>query len=311
MVHRARASMLVLAAVLLGVMRFQIPGEAAAQPGAERERISLTTVPARPPGAMTGSRFAEVTRGLLGSVRQRRAQAELLAGNIPQFLRQLEPVELLASRGDGSAVRVTAWVMPDYLAIGSDEDFLRIPLDYYRATTVANRFGCVLPTPKIVDAVYEQADLHFSPQPMTPGPKMRSSGYYLRHQQMIESQREGKAPGTLAAGHKKDVVITNRLRMRGRRVAIYGWHRANGDSIQPLSTIHDAHYADYSHGVRLVWRTVSVEGELRDIKDVFSDPVLAPALTYEGSFPEIYSLMHPRAEGTSEAISGTAASPEG
>jgi hypothetical protein len=255
---------------------------------------------------MTGSGFAESTRGLPGSVRQRLAQRELLAGNVPEFLRHLQPVDLsLTDSADHRRV-VTVWVAPDYLAIGSDDDFLRIPLDYYTATAVAERFGCVLPTPKIVDAVYEQSDHHFVPQPMRPGPKMRSSVYYLRHQRMIESQRQGTSLDALVSGHKKDLVITNRLFKRAKRVAIYGWHRARGDSIQPLSTVHEAHYADYSHGVRLVWRTVWVDGQPRDILDVLADPTVAPAITYEGLIPEVYRLMHPTPEATALSTSGGA-----
>ncbi len=81
---------------------------------------------------------------------------------------------------------------------------------------------------------------------------MRSNLYLERHQQRIDEQRFGLPLGELISGHKKDLVLSNRLRQLPDRVAIYGWHRAPGDPIQPLSTVHGARYVDYSHGVRLV-----------------------------------------------------------
>ena len=96
----------------------------------------------------------------------------------------------------------------------------------------------------------------------------------------------------MLAGHKKDVVLTNRLAAKADRIAIYGWHRDPGDPIQPLSTVHGARYADYSHGVRLVWNQVTIEGRQRSIYDVLHDPRLAPVLSYEGAFPAPGKLMH-------------------
>ena len=50
----------------------------------------------------------------------------------------------------------------------------------------------------------------------------------------------------LTAGPRKDLVLTSRLWLDPGKVAIYGWHRARGAPIQPLSTVHGAGYADYS-----------------------------------------------------------------
>ncbi len=52
---------------------------------------------------------------------------------------------------------------------------------------------------------------------------------------MIREKQPKNAAGKLIAGHKKDVVITNRLLTMPKRVAIYGWHRPNGSPIQPLA----------------------------------------------------------------------------
>jgi hypothetical protein len=250
-------------------------------------RPETTQIPPRLEGAITGSEFARVTTGKSGPERQRLAIEELTRGNLPDRLRRLVSVRLT----DQSGAEVVIWVMPDYLAIGSDADSLRIPLTYPSAVTVARKLGFVLPTRKMVDAIYEQAAVRLTPQPMPPGPRMRSSGYYQEHQRMIEEQLAGRDGQGLIAGHKKDIVLTNRLRAKGDRIAIYGWHRGEGAPIQPLSTVHGARYADYSHGLRLVWATAWAGGSPRPVLELLADPQWAPVLTYEGEIRRPGELM--------------------
>jgi len=218
---------------------------------------------------------------------------EILGGNLPGFLRNLVPVSLSYQPPTGKMLTATVFVMPEYLAIGSDKDFLRIPMNLYTASTVASRLGYVLPTRKMVDAIYRQSAFHFSPEPMTPGPQMRSTEYYRIHNEKIEEQSRalGVMPGMLVSGHKKDVVMTNLLAANPGRIAIFGWHRLNGVPIQPLSTVHGACYADYSHGIRLVSETALIDGERRSIYDVLQDPILARVFNDEGAIPNLRELM--------------------
>jgi hypothetical protein len=255
-------------------------------------------IPQAPDRALTGSQFAAYVSSMDARQREQAILKEILAGNMPGFLRNLIPVKLSYVTPAGRAIAATVFVMPEYLAIGSDKDFLRIPMNLYTAGTVASRLGFILPTRKIVNAIYEQSAIHFSPEPMTPGPQMRSTEYYRVHNQKIEEQsRElGIAQGTLVSGHKKDVVVTNLLANNPGRIAIYGWHRLSGAPIQPLSTVHGACYADYSHGIRLVSDTAIVNGESRSIYDVMEDPVLSRALSDEGPIPHLRDLMAPSAD---------------
>jgi hypothetical protein len=52
--------------------------------------------------------------------------------------------------------------------------------------------------------------------------------------------------------------------------------------IQPLTIVHAAEYVDYSHGVRLMGRTVAVDGEQRKVDDVLRDEALHGLLSDEG-----------------------------
>jgi hypothetical protein len=105
---------------------------------------------------------------------------------------------------------------------------------------------------------------------------------FADHSRRIEKQREGKALGLLAAGVKKDVVITNRLGEKPNRVALYGWHKADGSPIQPLTIVHRDTYVDYSHGVRLVRRMVMVDGKPRDIRHALHAADVCGLLSDEG-----------------------------
>lgn len=246
---------------------------------------SLTMrIPERPAYSLTGSQFVNLVSKLDEHLREQMVCEQLLKGNLPEFLRKLKPVKLEKRSKSGRLLRATIFVTPDYLAIGSQVDFIRVPMNYHTARKVAAAFGFTLPTRRIVDAIYDQSDNHFGPQPLPPGPRMRSIGYYHKHNQKISQQRFslGITLGELVSGHKKDVVISNRLKRTAGRIAIYGWHRADGTPIQPLSTVHGAGYADYSHGIRLVSEKVLIDGKLHSVFDVLKDPELAPLLSDEG-----------------------------
>jgi len=287
--------------LLLGIFLLSIHPQTSITPG-YLNPVTLSAIPDRPDNAFSGSRFSESTATFCSRKRQEFAIHELCRGNIPDFLRTFIPITLSYTPDDWpKPITAVIWVTPDYLSIGYDNDFLRIPLSYPAAVTVASKFGCILPTRKIVDAIYRQSALHYTPQPMKPGPLMRSNAYFLEHQSRIEKQRGGRPLGILCAGHKKDVVLTNRLREKPGRVAIYGWHKPNGEPIQGLSTVHGARYADYSHGVRLVNRWVLIDGEYRSIFDLLNNPRLAPLFTYEGVINNARGLMSHRTFKTNDA----------
>lgn len=211
-------------------------------------------------------------------------RGELLAGNLPRFLRKLQPVSLSTRLPGGNVVRLTLCVLADYLSLGADDDFLLVPMDLSTALTVAARFGFTLPTRRMVDLIYGQSSARMAPQPLPASDQMRSTHYYQMHDALVKQQRAltGVAANALTAGHKKDLVLSTQLWRQPGRVAIYGWHRGVGAPIQPLSTVHGAHYADYSHGVRLVSNIVFVNGEPQSIFDVLADSRLATLLSDEG-----------------------------
>jgi hypothetical protein len=250
-------------------------------------------IPHPPPKALDGSAFARQVGTLSGAQRDAVTEPVLLAGDIPEFLRHLRPVTLEGELISGRIVSVTVCVTPDYLAVGSNKDFVRVPVGLRTAAAVAERFGFMLPTTKMVDAIYAQADVRVRPEPLEAGPAMRSTAYFVLHDRLVrqESFAEGAMLGSLIAGQKKDLVITSRLLAYPGRVAIYGWHRENGIPIQSLSTVHGENYADYSHGVRLVSAVAYVDEQERRLRDILQDAQLAPVVSSEGPIRNLSALM--------------------
>lgn len=255
-------------------------------------------LPPRPATAPKGAEFARSVSGLSLAAREQKILEAVRSGNVPGFLRQLAPVTV--KRGADSA---RYFVTPDYLAIGSDEDYVLMPISPSTAQVVADRLDCSLPTTQMVDDIYANATIKLTPAPIPPSPAMTTVPVFLRHNEMVLAQRKEKPTGGLVAGHKKDVVIAARVFSSPGKVAIYGWHRPDGKPIQPLYTGHSASWVDYSHGVRLVQRRMTVNGRVKTIDEVLADPGLAPLLSRDGVMRESrYPVERPEAGERAEAL---------
>jgi hypothetical protein len=163
---------------------FTAVSSGASPAGSVCDQRLMMSVPARADGALTGSQFVERARHVSGPQRDALVRSELLAGNVPAFLRRLEAVTV---RGNGT--EVTICVLPDYLALGSDRDFVFVPMGLEAALEVASRYGFVLPTRRLVNAIYEESTVKLKPQPLPAGDQMGSTGYLVHHNQMIGEQR--------------------------------------------------------------------------------------------------------------------------
>jgi hypothetical protein len=238
-------------------------------------------IPKRPADAVGGTEFFKTLDKLTAAGREEAVEREILRGNIPDFLRAFQQVTVKAKDATGKEQTAAIEVMPDYLAIGSDMDFVRVPMTPRTAARIADAFGCALPTRKVVDEVYRAAGVKLEPKPLTQD--RESSGTFLRHNSIIEEQRAGKKLGELVAGIKKDMVVSNRLDEKLNRVAIYGWHKTDGKAIQPLTIVHTEEYVDYSHGVRLMQRAVKVDGKTWDVRQLLNSTNLCGLLSDEGS----------------------------
>jgi hypothetical protein len=236
--------------------------------------------PKRQTAAPGGTDFYKTVTAWHWKERDSLAVRLILSGDVPAFLHHFVRIRTsITDSATGTTIHASYYVAPDYLSIGSDGDWARIPLTPMAAQKVADSLNCFLPTRKMVDDIYAQAKVRLEPVPMY---AFRDSSITMwQHHLIIEGQRRQQKG--LIAGIKKDVVITGKIPGSDKpdRVAIYGWHHLTGKPIQPLYTGHVDWYVDYSHGIRLVYRTIWVNGKPTDYVDVLKSPVLSRLLCDE------------------------------
>ncbi|OQX94729.1 hypothetical protein B6I21_09120 [candidate division KSB1 bacterium 4572_119] len=267
---------------------YQYYGERAYSNLVQAEELTKSNfqIPPRSPDARTGSQFMHDVNNMSFVDREEAILEELLTGNLPYFLRELKEFETTFTDANGNSHQVTYRVMPDYMAIGSDSDFCRIPMGPLTAQKAADFFGGCMPTRKLVDQIYLNSEIKLEPVTYAPvGNENEQVSKFIEHNAAIESQRlaVGGELGQLTGGTKKDVVLSNKIADPSRpgHVVIYGWHQLNGEPIQPLTNIHINTYVDYSHGIRFLDAEIAVDGTVKTIQDVLRDDVLYRLLSDE------------------------------
>lgn len=191
-------------------------------------------------------------------------------------------------------------VMSDVLAIGTPQDFVRLPLTPIAAQAIFNVFGWFLPTPLLVFKIWQSAQLQLSPLAMVPNMGANLS-QYAAHSAAITEQVKGRvvdpATGPALAGIKKHVVISN-IMQKGK-VVIFGWYRPSPpfpnvfddhqamesmtrQPIQPKSNVHGDFYVDYSHGIQAVHPICQVNGQMASTAGLYQSPELSHLVSNEG-----------------------------
>ncbi|MEI6140281.1 MAG: hypothetical protein WCP85_13520 [Mariniphaga sp.] len=239
--------------------------------------IRCLNIPLRQPGAESGSAFMKRISTLTRGEREEEIFIALSAGNLPDFLKNTVTLQGEFADSKGIVHKVQYEVMPDYLSVGDDSDFCRIPMNPHTAQRIATLFGASLITSKLSDHIYLMAQVKLSPFFYAPiGNANELVGKFIAHNDQIEKQKTevGGKNGQLIAGIKKDVILSNRIPKQSSKVVIYGWHKPDGNPIQPVYSGHIDWYVDYSHGIRLINNQVLVDGKPVLLTDVLKDPVL-------------------------------------
>lgn len=216
----------------------------------------------------------------------------LSARNVPSWSFQWRPIRVSATI-DGKDYTLEYYVAPDYLSLGDDGDFFRVPLTPKVAQAFADEMDAILPSRRMVNEIYANATARLLPKPISGNDA--SLGDWAKHEIMVQQQMKahGLPGGTFLAGHLKDIVVGPKL--DGSKVAIYGWHDESGalskgvpnGPIQPYSTIHESGYVDYAHGTRLVRQKAYLNGSTVDLREIFADPKLAVLVSDHAAIPPI------------------------
>ncbi len=282
-------SLLLLPVLLAGIVRGQQPDIST-----ERGSIIYLNLPERKTTAAGGSIFASLISGKSLEEREKAVVKEILNGNVPSFSRKLKPITVNKTV-NLEKYELTFFTVCDYMAIGSDEDYLYMPMTPSTAQYLADELECSLPTKKMVDLIYNAAEIKLYPQPIPPSDKMTTVPVFKQHTDSIKLQISqlgfDRSADSIIAGHKKDVIISNKIYSSDRnydRVVIYGWHLGVNNPIQPVYNGHIAAYADYSHGIRFIADTVWLNGNAVHIDSVLENPELSVLLSDEGVIEKPY-----------------------
>jgi hypothetical protein len=216
---------------------------------------------------------------------------------MPSFYRKLIDVTVKETI-DGAEHSVTYRVMPDYLAIGSDDDSLRMPMSPLTAQVFGDEFGFTLPTTKMVDQIHRAAGVKLDVPSISPCTE--DFALFVRLNDTIQEKLRatGAKPGALVDGVKKDVVTSVQSHAHPGRVVLYGWIDSRGNRKQPIfpstldpNTGHYLEYMDYSHGLRMVSKMVTVDGRPMPLVELLADEALCRLVSGEGV------VLHPRYAG--------------
>ncbi len=247
----------------------------------------ILNIPPRNQADKNGSQIISDIRNMPLDEREDFIFKEVSKGNIPVFYRKMSAVADSALI-DGEYKHIVYYVIPDYLALGSNHNYFLCPMSPILGQKIANKLNCTLPTRKMVNQIWNAATVKIRPEPIPPGPEMTTIPVFAIHNSMVWDARRNflseNPLGSLVSGNKKDVVISNLIYSSSPpgRVVIYGWHDVSGKNIQPLYAGHSDNYADYSHGIRLIQNEVYVDGDTLQVKDVLMSPKLNLLLSDEG-----------------------------
>jgi hypothetical protein len=239
--------------------------------------IRRLNIPERNALAESGMAFLERISALPLAEREEEIYKAIVSGNIPHFLQNTITLRGQFADSAGVVHQVEYEILPDYLSVGSDTDFCRIPMNPHTAQRIANSFGASLITSKISDHIYQNAQVKLAPFNYIPiGNANELVSKFREHQIQIEKQRTetGGRNGQLLAGIKKDIILSSRIAKQPGKVVIYGWHKSDGKPIQPVYSGHVDWYVDYSHGIRLINNQVLIDGKAALFSEVLKDSVL-------------------------------------
>ncbi len=239
--------------------------------------ISQLNIPLRSRDHEPGSVFMKRISSLSFNAREEETYKAIASGNIPDFLRDLITINGKFVDSAGISHTVSYEVMPDYLSVGNDADFCRVPMSPYTAQNLASVFGASLVTAKISDHIFQNAEIRLVPFSYTPvGNANELVTKFIEHNTKIEKQLmdAGGSHGQLLVGIKKDIILSKRIAEQPGKVVIYGWHKPDGKPIQPVYSGHVYYYVDYSHGVRLMNNRVLIDGKPYFLSDILQDFIL-------------------------------------
>lgn len=222
----------------------------------------------------TGTDLAAIIHDLSGHAREEFILQQVKNGCVPEFMRT--PVRVALA---GAGLHAVLEVQPDHLCLGTDEDFIYAQCTIGTAQQIADLIGASLPTKKIVDAIYVQADckLLFVGQGPPYDQTMASSDRCIRYSANVLGRRTPSS--RLFAGHFKDYVLNPGLDHVPPPTAIYGGRTSMGRAVQDENVRHhERGYMDYSQCPRFVATSLEVGDDVHTLAELLGSRTLYPVV---------------------------------
>lgn len=231
----------------------------------------------------TGQDLAAMMVRLEGQAREDFILEQVRNGCVPDFMRI--PSQIILSGAGGVVGNLE--VCPDYLCLGTDDDYIYAQCSIVTAQKIADEIGAMLPTKKIVDEIWKQAAGKIDIVTQTPDKKMVTSPVFLKQSRDVIAARAklGLPLGSLQDGGFKNYILVAGLAARPGQTCIYGFHRkASNRPVQdPNLSAHDRDYVDYSQCPRFIGLEMFVGDDLLLLADVLAHPLLHVLVTVEGA----------------------------
>ncbi len=145
---------------------------------------------------ITGTELYDQIDTLGGSKRETHVLQLLTTNTLSPHLKDVT-ITVTGKNTKGEETTIEYTVKSDYLCVGTELDYFRLPLAPLTAQKVADHFNCTLPTKRMVDQIWKSATTKLPPQPISPKPgeaPRDSSITYRRHQRMVEDKTKQIAP---------------------------------------------------------------------------------------------------------------------
>lgn len=272
-------------------------------------------IPASPSSPLSGKEILDKLKTLSGADREKFMVQLLKDGNVPDFLRDMSTVEFEVADANGTMHTVKYQVTPDYLAVGTNEDYVFVPLSAQGAQEVALAWDMSPPTAKMVDQLNTRGIVvdfrqgygttEFAPYSSAAAvdaygvrnEKVRGEDYTAAFWKTVGDTPDGQVMthadlgGGPVSGHMKDIVMTEKVTAAADRAVQAGdttpdkiglYHPAQQKQGEAMAADHNVDYVDYSQGLRMVSPIIEVDGTKIHISEV---------LAGQGTYADYHTLL--------------------
>ncbi len=254
----------------------------------EEETSGQKDLPDRPRNAPTGTQLFE-SWGLNRDVNSfpdelaDKIIAEIEKGNVPDSVRNMSTISMRGTNG----VKISFRTSNGYLAVGSNEDNIRVPLSGPMAKRIADHFGWALPTADMAMETDRKANLQLVVGGEQDISRMADLEWSVRHNKKAkqkldkylsdynEKARQENRPTITAAdlskmlirGEKKNIFIGRGATKNNGGVGIGGLLDGRGNPIQPYQYPHAGEidinkrsggHCDYSQDIARIDQTIEI-----------------------------------------------------